>query len=1007
MTFNEDTTVEKEIIETLQLPELGWRYENRDSVFQKYRPSDKENEVLLVPILREKLKALNPHAITNDERADMVIDELQRLADNQEWLKWLRNEKTKKFVADENYEAITLIDYDDNPLNNNDFLVTNQFRIEGNNPRRPDIILFINGIPIIDIEAKTSSRGKVDWQEAVKQIREDYVTDIPQLYYSNAFCIAVNETRMKYGVPGTRSQDWQQWRDPSPHNHISPFDEMKCSLYGLCDRRNLLDLIRNFIVFEVNKGQTVKKIARYQQFRATNDIVERSINLDLPSDQRRGIVWHTQGSGKSLTILFAAKKLWHYPQLNQPTILIIIDREQLEDQTIGQFFSTNTENCTVAGSIDDLQTKLREDHRGVIITIINKFNGIEERISSRTNIIVLADEAHRTQYGDLGDFMRRAIPNASRFGLTGTPLELNDRNTPRAFGRELGEGEFERYMGKAYTIKDSLKDQTTVPIHLEPRLTNWKLWGRALDEKFEELYADRSEKEKAELKAEGAKLKNVLLHPQRLEQITKDIAEHFQKQIQPNRFKAILVCEDKETCAVYKAALDELLGAKTSLVIFSEDPKRDKEIVKQHYLGKSERKKAIEDFKKQKPTESEELKNQANRFKQVEILIVCDMLLTGFDAPILQVMYLDKGLKGHTLLQAIARVNRPYNELKQHGLIVDYYGVFEKLNEALNQFDLKEIGKIVFPYKKFINKFKTTIENLTKLLPEVERSGSYDSLMQILLFLNDNEEAKQQFELEFRNARILYEAIQSDECSYFYIKEYKWLCKLHIIYRKKFYPKDPFEIDQEDGAKTVDLVRESINVEEIQKDFPTYILDANYLTQIKDLEPDAKALEIETRLAAELTIRLEGDEDLRPLSQRLQEIICQKQDRTLKGIAQLEELELEKINRINQLEDLAIQTIEIIEQQQRPIADSIVKLVKERLPNISHEQAIRVANAIVSKAEFLCFPGWFKQSHMDTEIYREFTRLLNANFKDFGLHGQGKDFIDSCIKLLRKVRFCG
>lgn len=994
MTFNEDTTVEKEIIETLQLPELSWRYQNRDSVSQKYRPTNKESEVLLIPILRQKLKALNPHVITNDERVNMVIDKLQRLTDNQEWLKWLRNEKTEKFAADEKYETITLIDYDDDPLNNNDFLVTNQFRIEGNNPRRPDIILFINGIPVVDIEAKTSSRGKVDWQEGVKQIREDYVTDIPQLYYSNAFCIAVNETRMKYGVPGTRSQDWQQWRDPSPHNYIPAFDEMKCSLYGLCDRRNLLDLIRNFIAFEVDKGKTEKKIARYQQFRATNLIVERVTNPNLSTSQRRGVVWHTQGSGKSLTILFAAKKLWHHPQLNQPTILIVIDREQLQDQTMTQFYSTNTENCAVAGNISDLEAKLREDHRGVIITIINKFSGMQER-NLRSNIIVLADEAHRTQYGDLGDFMRRAIPNAARFGLTGTPLELNGRNTAQTFGQEVSEGEFEPYMDK-YGLAEAIRDRATVPIYLEPRLTKWKLWGKALDQKFEELFDDRSEQEKAGLKKEGSKLKNVLLHPQRIEQITKDIADHFQHKIQPNGFKAMLVCEDKETCAAYKAALDKLLGAEASLVIVSEDPNRDKEIVKPHYLGEADRKKAIEDFKKPKPTDPEELTNQANRFKRVEILIVCDMLLTGFNAPIVQVMYLDKGLKAHTLLQAIARVNRPYNELKQHGLIVDYYGVFEKLNEALNDFDRKEIGKVVFPYKKFINQFKATIENLTNLFSDVDRSGSYNSLIKVLIFLNENEKAKEQFELGFRNSRILYEAIQTDECPYSYIKEYKWLCKLYTIYRKKFYPKEPFEIDKEDGAKTVDLVRESIDVEEIQKDFPTYVLDANYLTQIKDLEPDAKALEIEARLAAELTIRLDEDEDLRPLSQRLQQIIEQKRDKTLKGIAQLEELE-----------DLARQTIEVIEQKQRPINDSIINLVKERLPNIANEQAIAVANAIVSKAESLCFPEWFKQSHMDTELYRNFTLLLNANFKDLGLHGKGKDFIESCIRLLKKVRFCG
>jgi type I restriction enzyme R subunit len=214
-----------------------------------------------------------------------------------------------QFSQEEKSQNIRLIDYDN--IDNNDFLATNQLWIQGIE-RRPDILLFINGIPVVDIEAKTAARGHIDWAEGAKQTAR-YGEEVPNLYYSNCFGVGINELRMKYGVPGARLQFWQQWRDPYPHTHIPDFDEMKCTIYGLFDHGNLLDIIQNFIVFEIEHGRAVKKVARYQQFRAANKIVARALQLDQPSGQRRGIVWHTQGSGKSLTMVFAARKMWNHP----------------------------------------------------------------------------------------------------------------------------------------------------------------------------------------------------------------------------------------------------------------------------------------------------------------------------------------------------------------------------------------------------------------------------------------------------------------------------------------------------------------------------------------------------------------------------------------------------------------------------------------------------------------------------------------------------------------------
>ena len=996
MSFTEYKTVEKEILDTLRSKALGWRYMHGNDLTEQYRGGD-EQEMLLLPVLREKLKALNPKVLVDDERTTMVITRLRALRDNQEWISWLRGEQTMKFGPDENAANITLIDFDE-PANN-DFLASNQVWIQGIERRKPDILLYINGIPVVDIEAKTAARGHADWAEGAKQC-DRYDREIPQLYASNCFCVGVNELRMKYGVPGSLLQYWQQWRDPSPHTDISAFDEMKCTLYGLFDHGTLLDIIANFIIFDVEDGKRVKKVARYHQFRAANKIVDRALGTDQPSSERRGIVWHTQGSGKSLTMIFAARKLWNHPDLSQPTLVIVVDRVQLEEQMAGELYGTNTENVAVAASKQELRNLLAQDYRGVILTLVHKFDDIEPEMTARSNVIVLVDEAHRTQYGDLGVFMRTAMPNAAMFGFTGTPIELNDRHTPRSFGKETAEDTYERYMDR-YSIEDSIRDGATKPIHFEVRLTDWTVAHAQLDIQFEELFTDRSEEERRLLMGE-AKLEAILKHPRRIAQVGDDIASHFVEHVRPNRFKAMLVCRDKEACVLYKVALDaalqEHLGGNDleglTRIVISEDIANDPEAVKRHYLG-GDRKAAIDDFKQQAPLSPEDRARPEHRFRRTEIFIVCDMLLTGFDAPILQTMYLDKGMRDHTLLQALARVNRPYRDVKESGLILDYFGVFENLNEALN-FDKSELGEVAYPFSALRDRFREEITALLGLFEGITRDGKHATLMQALLLMNDDDERRERFEELFRHVRILFEMLQPDESLRDFLADYTWLVKFYMLYRKKFYPREHFEITPDDGAKTRALIREHVDVKELETDFPSYTLDEHYLTKVEPLEPDAKALDIEAMLDAEIRIRLDEDEDVRPLSERLDRIIEQKRAGTLAGIALLKELE-----------ELTAQVVEVVQEANRPVVETIGQEVEKRVEGVSAEFAKDVAEAIVARAGELCFANWWTQPHMDTELYREFTIVLVDRFKDLNLHGQGKDFVDRCIRLLKKVRFVG
>lgn len=772
---------------------------------------------------------------------------------------------------------------------------------------------------------------------------------------------------------------------------------MKCTVYGLFDRGNLLDVIANFIVFDAEEGRRVKKVTRYHQFRAANKIVDRALGIGQPSSVRRGIVWHTQGSGKSLTMIFAARKLWNHPELQQPTLIVVVDRVQLEEQMAGQLYGTNTENVAIAKDKPELRDLLAQNYRGVILTLVHKFDDIEPEMTDRANVIVLVDEAHRTQYGDLGVFMRSAMPNASMFGFTGTPIELSDRHTPRAFGRELAEDRFERYMDR-YSIADSLHDGATKPIHYEVRLTDWTVAHAQLDTKFEELFADWSDEERRLLMGE-AKLEAILRHPRRVAQVANDIAAHFVEHVRPNRFKAMVVCRDKETCVLYKVALDaalqERLGGEEldelTRIVISEDLAHDPEAVKRHYLG-GDRKAAIEDFKQPAPLAPEDRARPEQRFRRTEIFIVCDMLLTGFDAPILQTMYLDKGMRDHTLLQAIARVNRPYKDIKESGLILDYFGVFEDLNEALN-FDRSELGEVAYPFSALRDRFREQITALLGLFPGIVRDGAHADLMQALLLMNEDDGRREQFEDLFRHVRILFEMLQPDESLRDFLSDYEWLVKFYMLYRKKFYPKEHFEITPDDGAKTRALIREHVDVKELETDFPSYVLDEHYLTKIEPLEPDAKALDIEAMLDAEIRVRLDEDEDIRPLSERLDRIIEQKRAGTLAGIALLRELE-----------ELTARVVEVVQEAQRPVVESIAQEVSKRVEGISDDAARSVAEAVVARAGELCFPNWFTQPYMDTELYREFTILLATRFRDLSLHGQGKDFVDRCIREMNHSR---
>lgn len=988
--FNEETTVEREIIEHLKAAKLGWTWRSREAL-KAYRPD--EREVLLLPLLREKLKALNPTVLTDDARVDAIVTKLRGCRDNQQWLAWLKDGVNYKFDAAENAQDVRLIDYEN--LDANDWWVTNQFPVEGRSPRRPDIALLINGIPIVVIEAKTASRAKPDWREGAKQLGM-YAEEIDQLFYTNAYGVGVNETRMMYGVPGRRLQFWLQWRDPWPHD-IDEFDEMKVSLYGLFDRSNLLDFIRHFIVFLTKDGKTEKVVVRYQQYLAVKDILNRATDLTLPAEKRRGLIWHTQGSGKTLTMIYAARSLWEEPKLKQPTVILLVDREQLGDQMDRELNSSGTDNVHVAESRRDLEEKLTGDYRGVILTTVHLFDGMPKQVTKqRPNVIVMADEVHRTQERELGTYMRSALEGASLFGFTGTPIENDDHNTPKAWGYVRDDGKIERYMGRPYTVTDALRDGVVKPIHWQPRVTDWQLHGIKLDVAFKREFGHLPQEEQNKLATEGARLEALLFHPTRISQIADDIVTHFTEHVRPNGFKGMLVCKDKHAVKLYATELRERLGAEAVMSVISEAPQKDPADIQALYLGEAKRKKLLNEFLIPAQSEREEHRDKA--FRKVEMLVVCDMLTTGFDAPILQALYLDRKLENHLLLQTIARVNRPYNELKGHGLVLDYYGIFDSLNEALN-YRPEELGDVAFPFDAIREHFRKTFQQVWDLFPldTVPRDGSHDAFVAAMKILRDVEGAEKQFDTGYRNLRVLYEALQPDEQLRDFVRPYAWLTKLYMLYRKKFYPdaSKSIEATEEDAARTREMIREHIDVEELETEFPTYVLDEHFLTKLKDKKPDAKALDIEAMLSAELRIRLDQDETFRPLSEKLQRLIDEKRAGTLAGIALIDELE-----------KLTEAVRAAVEEANRPIAQQLALKVKARNAAITDKLAAEIAAATLAEADQHCFPGWWNISTADPDITKALLLMIASRFSSAGLLTvDAMAFIGGLVQILRRRHY--
>ncbi|TNM60553.1 type I restriction endonuclease subunit R [Aliirhizobium smilacinae] len=762
---------------------------------------DGENQVLFRPHLVEALMRINGIDRTS---AEATYGELAAISDNETWLKVLRGNYARKVTGQETRQTLRVIDFLES--GNNQFVVTHQLRVKAEHTRKPDVVVYVNGIPLVVIEAKSPLNVKDKTGEAFEQIKQ-YERDIPRLFFSNVFNIVTDGALVLYGATGSGSKYFADWRDPWPKVEGDFPDTLAKGLWCLLEPSRLLDLIAHYVVFEKSETGTIKKICRYQQFRAVNRIVERVIE----SKHRQGLIWHTQGSGKSLTMVFAALKLKTHrtiksEALTNPNILVLTDRVDLHSQISGTFVACGLPNPTPIESIKDLHALIRSGKDGhTALSTIFKFQGSKEAIANPENWIVMVDEAHRTQEKDLGAYLRATLPHACFFGFTGTPVKKDDKNTYENFGVP-GEG----YLDK-YGIDDAVADGATVPIYYTGRKTDWHIDEAKIDILFDTWFAELDDDKLNEIKKRGVQIEDLVKHPRRIALIAYDIWTHFKAYAQPDGFKAQIVAIDREAVILYKQALTKVIAEdlKAEGMGPAEALARADAMSACVYSINQEDGKPSEDAHKQEirtelkahylDAEAEKLAKKAfgRKGDDPQFLIVCDKLLTGFDCPIESVMYLDKPLKEHGLLQAIARTNRVSDARKRNGLIVDYIGVSGHLEEALSSYRADDVKTAMRDLDDLRSQLRAAQSAVAALMKPLRRKASekdglkaeYDAFVKLL----GSEDKWFDFKAKARSFIALYETLSPDPSVLEFTADLKWVANFLLYGTQHFEKRQAFD----------------------------------------------------------------------------------------------------------------------------------------------------------------------------------------------------------------------
>lgn len=910
-------------------------------------------EVMVEPWVREALLRLNPEIAAQPDRADEVIYKLRACllsvqADglvraNENFMAWLRGEKTMPFGPDGEHVTVRLVDF--SQPGKNRLTVCNQWTYQaGAVEKRFDVVFLVNGLPIVIGEAKTPTRSAVTWFDGAFQVNEIYEKQVPAMFVPNVFSFATEGRLFRYGSIRMPIDMWGPWRDDDNQDE-GKLHHVKASVQSMLLPEVVLDILQNFTLFATDKKhRRIKVICRYQQYFTTNQIVDRVVK----GYPKKGLIWHFQGSGKSLLMVFAAQKLRMHPKLGNPTVMIVVDRIDLDTQITATFNASDVPNMVGVTKREELHRLLGQDVRKVLITTIHKFAEAGGKLNERSNIIVMVDEAHRTQEGDLGRKMREALPNAFLFGLTGTPINRADKNTFWAFGADE---DSKGYMSR-YSFQDSIRDKATLPLHFEAPEVKLKIDKGAIDEAYKEITGALSEQDRDDLAKRAAKMAVLVKNPERLRSVVQHIVTHFQKKVEPNGFKAQVVVFDRECCVLYKAAMDELIGAEASAIVMS-SAQKDPPEWKQHIRDKDAEEKLLDRFR--------------DPADPLQFVIVTSKLLTGFDAPILQVMYLDKPMKDHNLLQAICRTNRTFGQEKTHGLIVDYIGIFDDVARALD-FDEKAVQQVVSNIDELKRELPLQVQKCLAFFGTTDRTvGGYEGLTAAQQCLPTNE-VRDKFAAEYTVLGKIWEALSPDSVLSPYEKDYRWLTQ---VYESVKPPSGNGRLLWHAlGAKTVELINENVHVESVRDDVETLVMDAQVLEDIlKAAEPGKKAKEIEIKLIARLRKHL-GNPKFIELGERLEKV----RERHEQGF-------LSSLEFLKAVLEIAKDVVEA-EKQAEPEAErdkakeALTELFNEAKNGNTHIIVERIVADIDDIVKKVRFPDWQHTSQGERLVQRELRRTL-------------------------------
>lgn len=825
--FNEASTTQAAIVDRLAQPDIG---------FEFTAGKDLERE-LISPMLEqdvvEALIRLNPEIAAKPERVDEVLPKLRAIfytvadeglvAANERMMSWLRGLEAVEFMDEDQPTPIRLIDFDDPAANQ--LRVSTEVRFQaGTYKCRFDIVLWINGFPLVVGETKTPVKANVSWLNAAKDIHDVYEPGAAAFFVPNVLSFASEGKDLYYGPIGLPAEHWLPWGKTDEQPQPSGIARTLRAVELLLRPELILDILRNYSLYadsRIGTGvQRIKIVPRYPQVEGVEAIVERVKD----TERKQGLLQHHQGSGKTFVMAFAAGKLRR--ELPGVTVLVVLDRLDLDEQAMGEFQSVGVEHLRSALTKNQLREMLASNQRGVIVTTIYRF---EEAglLSDRSDIAVLVDEAHRTQEGTLGNDMRAAIPNATYIGLTGTPITTKDRDTFERFGHP----DDPNWVMNTYSAERSMADGATLEIRVEAPPVHLEIDKAALDEAFDEMTAEAglTDEEKEVLARKATRVATLLKAPERIKTVCDFIVNHYCARVRPLGLKAQVVCYDRELCVLYQEQIQQLLdqrgdgdGDESTVVMTcqKDDPA------------------GWHEYDRDRAEEGKVKARFRDAHDPLRILIVTAKLLTGFDAPIEGVMYLDKPLKEHTLFQALARTNRPWTnpdttQEKTHGLVVDLVGLGPEIADAM-KLPRKEGTREPLSTDELIDELAAGIEQALERFAGIDLEDfGFGALQAAQEALKDDEE-RDAFAREFLKVHALWELLWPEPELKPMRAHYRWLARVYQSVQPAM-TSDAL-LWHRLGAKTLQIVSEHITAVRVEGDaVETVTLDEETLKALREL----------------------------------------------------------------------------------------------------------------------------------------------------------------------------